>query len=442
MHSYPISDKIAFKFHPQEKYKGRKRMALPKMTRIQQQFEAPVLTDLPAAIHAELDRINAATIVKPGETVAITAGSRGVANVDIAVKATVEYLKGLGAKPFVVPAMGSHGGATAEGQRSVLEHYGITEETVGAPVKATMEVVELGKTADGLPVFFDRYAAEADHVVPLNRIKAHTDFNGSIESGLMKMMVIGLGKQQGANLYHRAFFQYSFEHVIMAVGGFILNTGKIAFGLGLIENAHEDTAKAVAIPAAQLLQSERELLVEAKSLMGRLPFDELDLLIVDWTGKNISGTGMDTNVIGRMMQNFEPEPAKPAILRIFVRDLTEESDGNATGIGLADFTTTRLVDKIDRHSTYMNGITALGPQKSKIPFYYDTDREAIEVALDTIGLTEPEDARVIRIESTLRLTELDISEVLLEDAQLHSRLEVIGETQPFEFDAAGNLLPF
>ena len=417
-------------------------MALPKMTRIQQQFEAPVLTDLPAAIHTELDRINAATIVKPGETVAITAGSRGVANVDIAVKATVEYLKGLGAKPFVVPAMGSHGGATAEGQRSVLEHYGITEETVGAPVKATMEVVELGKTADGLPVFFDRYAAEADHVVPLNRIKAHTDFNGSIESGLMKMMVIGLGKQQGANLYHRAFFQYSFEHVIMAVGGFILDTGKIAFGLGLIENAHEDTAKAVAMPAAQLLQSERELLVEAKSLMGRLPFDELDLLIVDWTGKNISGTGMDTNVIGRMMQNFEPEPAKPAILRIFVRDLTEESDGNATGIGLADFTTTRLVDKIDRHSTYMNGITALGPQKSKIPFYYDTDREAIEVALDTIGLTEPEDARVLRIESTLRLTELDISEVLLEDAKLHSRLAVIGETEPFEFDAAGNLLPF
>lgn len=417
-------------------------MALPKMIRIQQQFEAPVLTDLPAAIHTELDRINAATIVKPGETVAITAGSRGVANVDIAVKATVDYLKGLGAKPFVVPAMGSHGGATAEGQRSVLAHYGITEETVGAPVKATMEVVELGKTADGLPVFFDRYAAEADHVVPLNRIKAHTDFNGSIESGLLKMMVIGLGKQQGANLYHRAFFQYNFEHVITAVGRVILDTGKIAFGLGLIENAHEDTAKAVAMPAAQLLQNERELLVEAKSLMGRLPFDELDLLIVDWTGKNISGTGMDTNVIGRMMQNFEPEPAKPAILRIFVRDLTEESDGNATGIGLADFTTTRLVEKIDRHSTYMNGITALGPQKSKIPFYYDTDREAIEVALDTIGLTEPEDARVIRIESTLRLTDLDISEVLLEDAKLHSRLEVIGETKPFEFDAAGNLLPF
>ena len=417
-------------------------MALPKMARIQQRFEAPVLTDLPAAIHAELERINAAAIVRPGETVAITAGSRGVANVATAVKAAADYLKTIGAKPFVVPAMGSHGGATPEGQRSVLEHYGITEATVGVPVKATMEVVELGKTPDRLPVFLDRHAAEADHVVPLNRIKAHTDFNGSVESGVMKMIVIGLGKQRGANFYHRAFFQYGFEHVITAVGSFILDTGKIAFGMGLIENAHEETAKAVAMPAAQLLQTERELLVEAKSLMGRLPFDELDLLIVDWTGKNISGTGMDTNVIGRMMQNFEPEPAKPAILRIFVRDLTEESDGNATGIGLADFTTTRLVDKIDRHSTYMNGITALGPQKSKIPFYYDTDREAIEVALSTIGLTKPENARVIRIESTLKLTELDISEALVEDAQLHSSLKVIGETQPFQFDATSNLLPF
>lgn len=421
-------------------------MALPKMARVRQHFDAPVLADLSAAIYKELDRIDVASTIRAGETVAITAGSRGVANIGTAVKATVDYLKDIGAKPFVIPAMGSHGGATAEGQRSVLEHYGITEETVGAPIKASMDVVKLGTIphagTDDLPVFMDRYAAEADHVVPINRVKAHTDFNGSIESGLMKMMVIGLGKQKGANFYHRAFFQYGFEHVITAAGSFILDTGKIAFGLGLIENAHEETAKAVAMPAAHLLQMERELLVEAKALMGRLPFDELDLLIVDWSGKNISGTGMDTNVIGRMMQNFEPEPLKPAILRIFVRDLTEESDGNATGIGLADFTTTRLVDQIDRHSTYMNGITALGPQKSKIPFYYDTDREVIQIALDTIGLTKPENARVIRIESTLRLTDLDISESLLEDAKLHSNLEVVGETQPFEFDGTGNLLPF
>ena len=421
-------------------------MAFPKMVRVRQHFDAPILTDLPAAIHVEFDRIDAASVIHSGDAVAITAGSRGVANIATAVKATVDYLKDLGANPFVVPAMGSHGGATAEGQRNVLEHYGITETTIGAPVKATMEVVELGKIshagADALPVFMDRYAAEADHVVPLNRIKAHTDFNGSIESGIVKMMVIGLGKQQGANFYHRAFFQYGSEHVITAVGGFILDTGKIAFGLGLIENAYEQTAKAVAIPAAHLIQTERELLVEAKSLMGRLPFDALDLLIVDLAGKNISGTGMDTNIIGRMMQNFEPEPLKPQILRIFVRDLTEETDGNATGIGLADFTTTRLVEQIDRHATYMNSITALGPQKSKIPFYYDTDREAIEVALKTIGLTQPENARVIRIESTLRLTELDISEVLLKDAQLHSNLEVVGGVQPFAFDETDNLLPF
>lgn len=421
-------------------------MALPKMARVRQHFDAPVLKDLPAAIHAELDRINVKSIIHPNETVVITAGSRGVANIATAVKAIADYLKKIGARPFVVPAMGSHGGATAEGQRTVLEHYGITEKTVGAPVRSSMDVVKLGSLpqagADELPVFMDRYAAEADHIVPLNRIKAHTDFNGSIESGLMKMMVIGLGKQQGANYYHRAFFQFGFEHVITAVGGFILDTGKIAFGVGLIENAHEDTAKVVAIPATELLQTERELLVEAKSMMGRLPFDELDLLIVDLTGKNISGTGMDSNVIGRMMQNFEPEPLKPAILRIFVCDLTEESDGNATGIGLADFTTTRLVEKIDRHATYMNGITALGPQKSKIPFYYDTDKEAIGVALDTIGLTKPENARVIRIESTLRLTELDLSEALLNDAKLHSNLEVIGKLQPLEFDTHGNLLPF
>jgi len=417
-------------------------MALPKMIRVKRHFEAPVVTDLPAAIRAELDAIDAPSIVRRGDSVAVATGSRGVANIDIAVKATVDYLKGIGAKPFVVPAMGSHGGATAEGQCSVLAHYGITEETVGVPIKATMDVVEIGQTADGLPVFLDRHASEADHIVPINRIKAHTDFNGSIESGLMKMMVIGLGKQKGANMYHRAFFQYSFEHVITTVGGLVLDTGKIAFGIGLIENAHEHTAKVAALRADELIRRERELLIESKDLMGRLPFDTLDLLIVDWMGKNISGTGMDTNVIGRMMQNFEPEPEKPAILRIFVRDLTDESDGNATGVGLADFATTRLVEKYDRHSTYMNGITALGPQKSKIPFYYDTDREAIEVALSTVGLTPPEQAKVVRVENTLKLTEVDVSEALLDDAKLRSDLEVVGEMKSFEFDSDGNLVMF
>ncbi len=417
-------------------------MALPKMVRIEQHIEAPVVADIPAAVRAELDEIEARSLVKTGDRIAITGGSRGVANIDIVIKAIADYLKELGARPFVVPAMGSHGGATAEGQRDVLAHYGITEETVGAPIEATMDTVEIGRTADGLPVLLDRNAAEADGIVPLNRIKAHTDFKGSIESGLLKMMAIGLGKQRGANMYHRAFFHHGFEHVILTVGSLMLDTGKVVFGVGLVENAHEHTAKVAAMRPNELIRRERELLVEAKSLMGRLPFDTLDLLVIDWMGKNISGTGMDTNIIGRMMQNFEPEPEKPAILRIFVRDLTEESNGNATGVGLADFTTTRLVEKVDRYATYMNGITGLGPQKSKIPFYYDTDKEAIEVALNTIGLTPPEEAKVARVESTLTLATLDISEAFIEDAELRSDLEIVGEAKAFEFDASGNLAPF
>ena len=417
-------------------------MALPRMVRVKQHFDTPVVANLPAAITAELDQIDVSSIVGKGDSVAVGGGSRGVANIDVVIKATLDYLKRIGAKPFVVPAMGSHGGATAEGQRAVLEHYGITEETVGAPVKATMEVAEVGQTADGLPVFLDRYAAEADHLVPINRIKAHTDFSGSIESGLMKMLAIGFGKQHGASMYHRAFFHYGFEHVIRTVSSLLMDAGKIAFGVGLVENAHEQTAKVAAMRAGELTRRERELLIESKSLMGRLPFDAFDLLIVDWMGKNISGTGIDTNVIGRMMQVLKPEPEKPAIVRIFVRDLTDDSDGNATGIGLADFTTTRLVEKIDRHATYMNGITGLGPQKSKIPFYYDTDLEAIEVALSTIGLTPPEQTKVVRIESTLHLAEVDISEALLEDAKLRSDLDVIGELKSFALDSAGNLLPF
>ena len=417
-------------------------MELPRMIRVKQRFEAPVVNNLPTAITAELDRVDVASIVGKGSSVAVTAGSRGVADIAVIVKATVDYLKRIGVKPFIVPAMGSHGGATAEGQREVLAHYGITEESMGVPIKATMDVVEIGQTADKLPVFLDRYAAQADYILPLNRIKAHTDFSGSIESGLMKIMAIGLGKQKGANTYHRASVHHGFEHIITTVGSLVLGTGKVAFGIGLIENAYEQTAKVVALRSDEMISGERELLIESKALMGRLPFDTLDFLIVDYMGKNISGTGMDTNIIGRRMQTLGIEPEKPRILRIFVRDVTDASDGNATGIGLADFSTTRLVEKIDRHATYMNGITGLAPQKSRIPFHYDTDREAIEIALQTIGLTSPEQASVIRIENTLKLTEVDISESLLEAAKMRSELEIIGKLSSFEFDSAGILLPF
>ena len=417
-------------------------MLLPKMIRVKQKFPTDVVEDIRSAIFTELDQLNMDSIVKSGDTVAVGAGSRGIANIDVAIKSVVDYLKAIGSKPFVFPAMGSHGGATPAGQKDILAHYGITEETMGVPVRATMEVVEVGRTTDDLPVFLDRYAYEADVAVPVNRVKSHTDFHGSIESGLMKMLAIGFGKQKGASMYHRAFFRYGFEHVILASGSLLIESRKIGFGVAVVENAYEETAKGSAIQSKDFVRRERELLVEAKALSGKLPFDELDLLILDEVGKNISGTGMDTNIIGRYMQNFESDPEKPSITRIFARDLTEDSSGNATGIGLADFTTTRLVEKFDKKATYMNGLTGLGPQKSRIPFHYDTDLEVIEAALNTIGLTPPEEARVVRIQNTLKLDEVDISEILVEDAELRSDLEIISEAKVFPFDSSGNLDSF
>ena len=417
-------------------------MLLPKMIRVKQKFPTDVVEDIRSAIFTELDQLNMDSIVKSGDTVAVGAGSRGIANIDVAIISVVDYLKAIGSKPFVFPAMGSHGGAIPEGQKNILAHYGITEETMGVPVRATMEVVEVGRTPDDLPVFLDRYAYEADVAVPVNRVKSHTDFHGSIESGLMKMLAIGFGKQKGASMYHRAFFRYGFEHVILASGSLLIESGKIGFGVALVENAYQETAKVSAIQSKDFVRRERELLVEAKALSGKLPFDELDLLILDEVGKNISGTGMDTNIIGRYMQNFESDPEKPSITRIFARDLTEDSSGNATGIGLADFTTTRLVEQSDKKVTYMNGLTGLGPQKSRIPFHYDTDLEVIEAALNTIGLTPPEEARVVRIQNTLKLDEVDISEILVEDAELRSDLEIISEAKVFPFDSSGNLDSF
>lgn len=416
-------------------------MALPRMTRIRQHFPRPVVPDVAQAVKEQIDQLALSSRVHPGDSVAITAGSRGVANIATIIRATAEAMKELGLKPFVIPTMGSHGGATPEGQRAVLEHYGITEETVGVPVRATMAVQQLGNTADGLPVFLDWYASEADHIIVVNRIKRHTDFGGRIESGMMKMMAIGLGKQHGANQYHRAFFRFGFEHVISTVGQFVLKNAPVLCGIGLVENGYEETAKVAACLPEELEKTEEKLLAESKQIVAELPVEEIDLLIVDWMGKDISGTGVDTNVIGRMMQNFEAEPETPRILRILVCDITPDSGGNAVGVGLVDFTTQRLVDKYDRHATYMNCITALGPQKARIPVYYDTDRESIENALETVGLTPPEEARVVRIHSTLHLIDVEVSEVLLPELQDRDDIEILGDPQEMAFDEQQNLVP-
>jgi hypothetical protein len=410
---------------------------LPRMVRVRQTFPRPRVADIPRAV---ADALAAATPpVKHGDTVAVGAGSRGIANIDVIVRATVNWLRDLGARPFIFPAMGSHGGGTAEGQLSVLEHYGITEAAMGVPVRATMDVVQVGE-ALGMPVWLDRYAAEADWIGLVNRVKPHTDFKGSIESGLVKMMTIGLGKWKGAIQYHRANVSHGYETVITSVGREVLAHAKIGFGLGVVENGYDETARIEAFSALDLEAGERRLLKDARDWMARLPFSPIDVLIVEEMGKNISGSGMDSNVIGRPTNPHEPFPADPKILWIVVLDLTDESYGNATGIGNADFTTRRLVDKIDMKATLINCITACTPNGAKVPATYETDHEAIKTALSCIGLTPAEDARVIRIKNTLRIGELDVSEAFRPDVARHPGLTPIGEPTPLGFDAAGQLV--
>jgi hypothetical protein len=414
-------------------------MALPRMVRVRQTFPRPRVADIPRAVAEALDR--AGLRITRGATVAVGAGSRGIANIDAIVGATVRYLQDLGARPFVFPAMGSHGGGTAEGQLSVLAHYGITEATMGCPVRATMDVVQVGEALD-LPVWLDRYAAEADWIGLVNRIKPHTDFKGSIESGLFKMMAIGLGKHKGAIQYHRANIRHGYETVITAVGREVLGRARIGFGLGILENGYDETAQLEAFVADDLEAGERRLLKDAREWMARLPFSPLDILVVEEIGKNISGAGMDTNVIGRPSNPHEPFPADPRILWIVALDLTEESYGNATGIGNADFATRRLVDKIDMKPTLINCITACTPNGAKVPATYDTDREAIETALSCIGLTPPEEARVIRIKNTLRLGEIEVSEALMAEVTQRRDLSPLSSPRMLAFDAAGTLVPF
>jgi hypothetical protein len=407
------------------------------MIRVRQTFPRPRVADIPAAVRETLGA--AALRVKSGDTVAVGAGSRGIANIDVIVGAVVRWLKELGARPFVFPAMGSHGGGTAEGQLSVLEHYGITEATMGCPVRATMDVVQVGE-ALGLPVWLDGLAAEADWIGIVNRVKPHTDFKGSIESGLFKMMTIGLGKHRGAIQYHRANIHHGYETVITSVGREMLAKARIGFGVGIVENGYDETAHIEAFRPEDLEAGERRLLKSAREWMARLPFSPIDVLVVEEMGKNISGSGMDTNVIGRPSNPHEPFPNDPKILWIVTLDLTDESYGNAVGIGNADFTTRRLVEKIDMKPTLINAITACAPGGAKVPATFETDREAVETALSCIGLTPPSSARVIRIKNTLMLGEIEVSEAYAAELARRPDLTPLGDAAPLPFDAAGRLI--
>ncbi|MDA0748339.1 MAG: lactate racemase domain-containing protein [bacterium] len=374
---------------------------------------------------------------------AITAGSRGIANLATVIKTIVEEMIAIGAKPYIVPAMGSHGGGTAEGQAGVLAGYDITEKTMGVPIRSSMEVVQIGTTDFGMPVYFDKNASEADHVVVVNRVKPHTGFVGEIESGLMKMMLIGLGKHEGAKIYHRAIIHHSFDKIVRIVGKMVREKMPIAFGVALLENGYDETAQITAIPAPDFETVEKELQAKSKAWCPKLPFDEVDLLIIDEMGKDISGSGMDTNVIGRKRNDRTAiGDEKPRVLRIFVRDLTEKTHGNAVGIGFAEFTTDRLVDQIDLNTTYINAITGQHVSAAAIPIHFSTDKQILQVALESIGLIEPEAARVLWIKNTLDLGEVEASTAYLDAVRKRSDLEILADPRTPELDADGNLPSF
>ena len=415
-------------------------MAYPRMIKIRQEFKTNPIKDIPGTVRSELARLRLQETIRPRSSVAITAGSRGIADIATVTSSVVNELKEIGAKPFIVPAMGSHGGATSEGQKMVLKKYGITEESMGVPIRSSMEVVEIGSTPEGLPVFLDKNAYEADHIGVVNRVKPHTDFKATIESGLMKMITIGLGKQKGADHYHRGVVQFSYYQIIVSVAREVIKRSPIAFGLALVENQRDETALIRAVPPGEIEETDRKLLGKAKRLLPRIPLDRIDILIVDQIGKEISGAGMDPNVIGRHVIPFAKFPPKPKILRIFVRDLSPDTYGNAIGIGMADFTTRRLVDKMDRKTTYMNCITGCSPEAGRIPVYLDNDREAMDAAFKSLGLVEPENARVVHIANTLHLEKMEISEAMAAEAEKMANLRVIGRPHPMAFDGNGSLV--
>lgn len=415
----------------------------PDLLRVRQILEAPTEPDPAAAVRRELDPLR--RNITPGMSVAITAGSRGIGDLATVVGAAGAWLREAGAEPFVVPAMGSHGGATAEGQREMLASLGVTEEAMGMPIRSDMEPVDLGRLpGGGPPVYLDKNAAAADAILVVNRVKPHTDFGGDVESGLAKITAIGLGKQRGAEAIH-AYGAAALGRWIPEAARRIVDRGNVIGGLAVVENAEEATAHVSFVPPDGIGgPAESKLLEEARGLMGRIPFDQLDVLIVDEMGKDKSGAGLDTNVIGRMMIRDSAEFDRPHITNIVVRDLTDVSHGNATGLGLADFVPLRLMEKVDLRTTYINGITAGigGVQRIQIPIVLPTDRDAIAASILMCGRPDHASTRIARIKSTMETEELAISPSLRAEAERDPALEILGEAIPMTFDHDGALLPW
>ncbi len=417
-------------------YQLRHQDIFPKMVEIEQRFPRDRVEDIEGTVRKEVSKLSPSAVA--GKRIAVGAGSRGVAAIDRVVKETVATLKHLGADPFIVPAMASHGGATAEGQIGVLADLGITEEKMGAPIRASMEVIEAGHLDDGMPVFFDKIASESDGVVLCCRVKPHTDFRGEWESGLLKMLCIGLGKHRGAVEIHSRGFQ-NFHHLIPSAGRTILKTMPILFGIAVVENAFHEPLVIEGVHAADFEARDRELQVLAKKSIARILVPRMDVLVVDELGKDVSGSGMDPNVTGRCGTpgiDFGIEPPQ----RIVVRDLTEATHGNACGLGLADITTRRCAEKIDFGYTYTNLITAtvLGP--ASLPMVLQHDHEALTIAIITCNNVKPEDLRLIRIKNTNELNRIQVSEAILKDIAGRDDIVVVGEPTPMRFDDENSLI--
>jgi hypothetical protein len=412
----------------------------PKIFRLRQRFDPACLADVSAETLRTLAALNLREKVRPGQSVAITAGSRGIADIAQITRAVVEHFKQLGAIPFIVPAMGSHGGGSAEGQQRVIESYGITEASVDCPIRSSVETVEVCRSTDGFAVHFDRLAYQADHVVVVNRVKPHSGFNGPIESGLMKMLLIGLGNCEGAKIYHRAILDHSFEHIIHDVANKVIGACPILAGVAIVENAYDKTALVEAIPPQNFEARETELLGLAKKLLPRLPFDAVDVLLIDRMGKDISGVGVDPNVVGRKFNDHKAVDGEtPKVRRICLRGLTPASHGNATGMGMAEFCKSELLRQTDTAATRLNCLVSGHVSAAMPPLDYTTDREMLDAALGTVGLVERQNAKLICIADTLHLEEVECSAAYLDEAQRRNDLEILSAPHDLPFDPAGNV---
>lgn len=406
-------------------------ISIPKMIKIRQHFDVKEISDTALEVQKVLQESDAMKKIKPGDKVAIAAGSRGVADLPILVRETVREIKKLGGVPFVVPAMGSHGGATGEGQKEVLQELGVSEENVEAPIHSSMDVVSVGQLPIGLPIYTDRNAFESDHIIIINRIKPHTAFRGRVESGLMKMVTIGLGKQKGAEAAHLYGFKHMAEHV-PEMAKIVCREAPVLLGLGTLENAYDRPAKIVAVAAESLYAEEPLLLEEAKSFMPGIMLNPIDVLIVDEVGKDISGDGMDPNITGRFATPYAQGGADAS--KVVVLRLTDKTHGNANGLGLADVTTKKAFEQIEWHKGYANALTSTVLGTVKIPMFLDNEELAVKAGIKTCNTLEVDKVRIVRIENTLELKDMYISEGLLDEAKSNPNIEILSELQPLSLD--------